>query len=300
MVYICLGKGRRLYVDEQTFETVNGGSCVPGCKVDVDNLQCSFTARYWGEEFAEPPVAPPCEAPPSEPPEEPPEAEPSEPPEAEPSEPPEAEPSEPPEIEPSEPPEIEPSEPPEEPDDDITYIELDLPPLPEIYSFDTDLFELIEQLPNPPSPSPVLVRIEIPVEETGEAAIENTYYYGPWSDCTQYCSQNGPRIQVTILLTLFAFAPSQMRMFQRRSVICRNSFGIPLPLSQCDEFKQPDTVRECAFAKCVGDYYYILGDWSKCTQECATYDPDTSTTSCISPHSLFIHDLFRRAHVRRL
>ena len=221
MVYICRGKGRRLYVDVQTFETVNGGSCVPGCKVDVDNLQCSFTARYWGDEFVEPPVAPPSEPPeeppevePSEPPEEPPEVEPSEPPE----EPPEVEPSEPPEeppeVEPSEPPEIEPSEPPEEPDDDITYIELDLPPLPEIYSFDTDLFELIEQLPNPPSPSPVLVRIEIPVEEAGEAAIENTYYYGPWSDCTQYCSQNGPRIQVIILsLALFPYKRASLETF---------------------------------------------------------------------------------------
>lgn len=218
LMHVCERDDKQLRVDVPTFKTVSEGYCVPGCGVEISGLNCTFSARFFGDPFIlpEPPVEPPIE-PPVEPPIEPP-------------------------IEP-------PVEPPVEPPDDIASI-----PVPEP--------EEIEEIIIPPSepPETAVIEIEIPIDQPVTASLENSIYYGPWSDCTAYCSENGQR-------------------FQRRTATCRNSFGVPLPLDQCDPSQEPDVVKECPFVTCVGEYYYVLGDWSACSQQCAVFTPETGTMS---------------------
>jgi len=226
LMHVCERDGKRLEVDEPTYKTVVEGFCVPGCGVKVSGLNCTFNARFFGEPLvlAEPPVEPPIE-PPVEPPIEPPIEPPTEP--------------------PDEPPDVPPSEPPEE------YI--DEAPVPELEEVD---FEIPSE---PPEEAEVAI-INIPIEDTISAGLENSIHYGPWSDCTAYCSQNGQR-------------------FRRRTATCRNSFGVPVPMSECDTLEEPDVVEECPFVTCVGEYYYVLGDWNDCSQECATFNPETGMMS---------------------
>lgn len=64
-------------------------------------------------------------------------------------------------------------------------------------------------------------------------------------------------------------------MLQTRSVSCENQFGYPVPLSECDPIVYHDTIAECPYDQCLEDYYYVLGDWSDCSQDCSAYDQDT-------------------------
>lgn len=169
-------------VDVPTFKTVREGYCVPGCGVEMANLNCTFEARLFGNPyvFEEPPIEPP-EIPPPEPMEEPPEIEPVEPP----LEIPEF--YEIPEIVPSEPPEME----------YYYYI-----PVPEIEYEEYDFEEMAAAPCEPPPELVPKIRINIPITKEDAAANQNSLRYGNWSDCSEYCS-SGIRIKVSFFFFQF-------------------------------------------------------------------------------------------------
>jgi len=59
-------------------------------------------------------------------------------------------------------------------------------------------------------------------------------------------------------------------------VTCRNRFGIPIPIEECDEetVENTNSSRPCNLQQCAGSYYFILSNWTPCSQSCMSVNED--------------------------
>eukprot|EP00210_Caulerpa_lentillifera_P008402 g8014.t1 len=147
---------------------------------------------------------------------------------------------------------------------------------PESYSL--DLEDSIEAPESSISQIPISIEVETRVVEEG-----NHIYEGPWRECSQYCAQAGSATE-------------------DRSVTCRNRFGIPILLEQCDEDEIQNTTstRPCTIVdRCAGPYYYELGEWTACSRSCIAFNEQTSqlefgeqtrTATCIHTDGSIINE----------
>eukprot|EP00210_Caulerpa_lentillifera_P008401 g8013.t1 len=103
--------------------------------------------------------------------------------------------------------------------------------------------------------------VEIPIRRVDSSSSENQVYFGSWSDCSQHCSQRSDNAT------------------RERTVVCRNFFGIPLPPSECRLAGEFTVVEECEPVSCIGNFFYVLGEWQPCSQECAIFHPENDTMS---------------------
>jgi len=108
-----------------------------------------------------------------------------------------------------------------------------------------------------PAPAPGDETVVVPVQ-VGDSS--NRVFATDWGECSQFCEQ------------------AATTATRERTVLCRNAFGLPLPAYQCDpeEFAEFESTEDCQLENCAVDgSYFVIGEWSACSSNCAEFNPNT-------------------------
>lgn len=82
---------------------------------------------------------------------------------------------------------------------------------------------------------------------------------------------------------------------------CRNRFGIPIPIEECDEESVENTTssRPCRLQQCAGSYYFTLSTWTPCSRSCMSVNEDsfeleygeqTRTATCVDINGTIVDE----------